>query len=213
MPYNIPCVCLGGRTSDNRWPSRSGSIPHKQFQSPSPTATTPDVMIVRPPHPPSVPVTASKRGSVASQRSLLAFCSAKTRSDATGRTTGPDSTRVLMEAPHASRSMFKSEILKDVVSVRDDLTLQAAIETVSLVKPNLDEHTSGTGLQAGKRVISELSLSSAGVVAEERTGVPLVSEVGGNADKLVSEVDELDARACSHTGIEKEFELKVSCEV
>ena len=110
------------------------------------------------------------------------------------------------------------------MSMRDDLTLQAAIETVSLVKTNLNEQITGAGVETDKRFNSELNVNSAGVVPEERPGVPLVSEVGFNADKLVShvgghddklvsEVDELDANVGSLTGIEKGLELMVSCEV
>ena len=165
-------------------------------------------MIARPPHPPSVPVSASKRGSVSSQRSFLSGRnSAKMRSD------GPDSILVLKEAPQASGSMLTSEVQREVVSMRDELTLQAAIETVSSAKTNLDEQVTGARLEADKRFNSELSVGSAGVVPEERPGVPLVSEVVVNADKLVSEVDALDAHTGSRTGIEKELELKVSCEV
>ena len=207
-------TCVGQQKSEKSWLSKSGISLEKLPHPPTTTTVAPDLLI-RPPHPPSVPMPATRRSSVASLRSHHSGGSSmKTKSDITEKMADPESpsTRGHKGALERRRSRSKSVVRRESVGKKNARSSQGH-ESVGIVlksvKTKSDNQVTGVGLDVGEQLKSR-----------ERQDGDMVSEVGqlvsevGCPDKLVSEVDKTSAIGGSEKGQGVDTLVsKVSCGV
>ena len=198
---------VGQQKSEKSWLSKSGISSGIQPHPPSTTAVAPD-LLARPPHPPSVPMPATRRSSVASLRSHHSGgSSSKTKSDLTEKMADSESpsTRGHKGALERRRSRSKSVARRESVGKKNARSSQGH-EAVGIVlksaKTKPDNQVTGVGLDVGEQLKSS-----------ERQDGEMVSEVG-RATKLVSEVNKTSAIGGSQKGQgDDALGSKVSCGV